>query len=184
MQCMKCRHWGHLVSDCKVDRDTCGRCGDNHPTNACTNKGKTYCVNCEADTHPSWSRECPEFNRRCLIFDKWIPENGMPFFPMEHDWMLISRLAKIPMEERFPQRFAVNTPLPQAVYASKKAPPKHNSKHTRHKGNLVNPNQTPLGTWATATNTQDLQVGPHEPEPDTQVLEYINDGEPTPSQSF
>jgi len=99
MQCMRCRRWGHLVAECKSDVDICSRCGDNHCTNACTNKDKLYCVNCEDSSHPSWSRECPEFNRRCLISDERNPENALPFYPTEHDWTLVTRPAKIPLEE-------------------------------------------------------------------------------------
>jgi len=63
VQCMKCRKWGHFASDCQADKDTCGTCGDPHRTNACTNKGKVYCISCGDKSHPSWDRACPEFNR-------------------------------------------------------------------------------------------------------------------------
>jgi len=178
MQCMKCRRWGHLTADCKADDNTCSRCGDKHPSNACNNKGKTFCVNCEADTHPSWSRECPEFNRRCLIFDKQIPENRMLFFPTEHDWTLITRPAKVLMADRFPQKFAVNAPLPHAIYTNSRAPPKPKGRYTGRKGIPDNPNQTPLGICAMVANPTNPQVGPLNTEADSQTLEYLNDDEP------
>jgi hypothetical protein len=65
VQCMKCRKWGHFVSECLADKDTCGSCRDAHRTNTCTNKGKVYCVSCSDRSHPSWDRTCPEFSRHC-----------------------------------------------------------------------------------------------------------------------
>jgi hypothetical protein len=62
VQCMKCRKWGHFVSECLADKDTCGSCGESHRTNACTNKGKVFCVSCGDSSHPSWDRSCPEFS--------------------------------------------------------------------------------------------------------------------------
>jgi len=67
-----------------------------------------YCAACSENTHASWSRNCPEFNRRCLIYDGRNPENAMPFFPTEHDWTLTVRPNSIPLEDRFPARFSVN----------------------------------------------------------------------------
>jgi len=63
IQCMKCRKWGHFVSDCQADKDTCGTCRDTHHTNACTNKGNVYYISCHDKTHASWDRACPKFNR-------------------------------------------------------------------------------------------------------------------------
>ena len=113
VQCMKCRRWGHFVSDCQADKDTCGTCGDSHRTNACTNKGKVYCISCGDKTYASWDRACPEFNRRCAVQDERNPENAMPFYPTEHDWTLTARPHRIPLDERFPGRYAVNS-LPTA----------------------------------------------------------------------
>ena len=109
MQCMKCRKWGHFASDCQADKDTCGTCGDMHRTNACTNKGNVYCVSCHDKSHASWDRACPEFSRRCAIQDERNPENAMPFYPTEHDWTLTARPHRIPLDERFPGRYAVNS---------------------------------------------------------------------------
>ena len=61
MQCMKCRRWGHFAHACMADTDTCGTCGEEHRTNECVNKDKTFCVSCKSNSHASWDRECPEF---------------------------------------------------------------------------------------------------------------------------
>ena len=61
MQCMKCRCWGHFVHTCMADTDTCRTCGEEHRTNECINKDKTFCISCKSNSHASWDRECPEF---------------------------------------------------------------------------------------------------------------------------
>jgi hypothetical protein len=107
-QCMKCRRWGHFASECLAGSDTCGTCGQEHCTSSCQSREKLYCVSCKANTHASWDRACPEFTRRCAIMDGRNPENEMPFFPTEQDWTLVIKPNRIPLDERFPQRFAVN----------------------------------------------------------------------------
>ena len=142
VQCMKCRKWGHFVSECLADKDTCGSCGESHRTNACTNKGKVFCVSCGDGSHPSWDRTCPEFNRRYAIRDERNPENAMPFFPTEHDWTLTARPHRIPLDERFLGKYAVNS-LPTA--ASQR--PAKDSRPPRKDGRAkvkVNPNFIPL----------------------------------------
>ena len=108
IQCMKCREWGHFASECPSEKDVCGNCGEEHRTSACQNRDKLYCAACDKNTHASWSRNCPEFNRRCLIYDGRNPENAMPYFPTEHDWTLTVRPDSIPIGDRFPARFSVN----------------------------------------------------------------------------
>ena len=109
IQCMKCRRWGHFASECPSEVDVCGSCGDAHRTSHCENRGKKHCVNCGDNTHTSWDRNCPEFARRCQILDERNPENAMPYFPTEHDWSLTVRPDKIPLEDKFPTKYAVNT---------------------------------------------------------------------------
>jgi hypothetical protein len=103
-QCLKCHKWGHFAAECTAEAETCGKCGENHHTNTCNNKDKVYCALCEVNSHSSRSRECPEFNRKCLIFDERNPENALPFFPTEQDWTLMGRPNKIPLDERFCHR--------------------------------------------------------------------------------
>jgi len=108
IQCMKCREWGHFTLECQLEKDVCRNCGEEHRTTECKNKSKLYCVACDKVTHASWSRACPEFNRRCQILDGRNPENAMPYFPTEHNWTLTVRPSSIPLEDRFPARFTVN----------------------------------------------------------------------------
>jgi len=146
-QCMKCRRWGHFATECKEEHDTCGRCGDKHRTHACTDKDKSYCNNCDSHTHTSWSRDCPEFIRKCLIIDERTPENAMPYFPAEQDWTLATRPPKIPLEVRFPAEFAVSN-IQQKSHQQKDAAPHLSQKTQRRKpaqkGKDGNPNLIPL----------------------------------------
>ena len=140
VQCMKCRKWGHFVSECLADKDTCGSCGDAHRTNACTNKGKVYCVSCGDRSHPSWDRTCPEFSRRCAIRDERNPENAMPFFPTAHDWTLTARPHRVPLDERFPGKYAVNS-LPTAA---SQRPTKDLRPPRKDRRGKENPNYIPI----------------------------------------
>jgi len=146
VQCMKCRRWGHFASDCQADKDTCGTCGDSHQTNACANKGKVFCVSCGIKTHPSWDRTCPEFSRHCDIQDERNPENAMPFYPTEHDWTLTARPHRIPLDERFPGRYAVNS-LPTASSrgtGKEQCPPRKANGANASQRAKENPNLIPL----------------------------------------
>jgi hypothetical protein len=110
MQCLRCRCWGHLIAQCQ-NPEACGACGDGHSTSDCNNPQKRYCISCRNGTHSSWDRGCPEFIRRCETINNRYPENNLPFFPTDEDWTLTTRPDKIPRENRFPQRYAVN-PIP------------------------------------------------------------------------
>lgn len=110
MQCLRCRCWGHLIAQCQ-NPEVCGACGEEHNTNDCDNPHKRYCASCKNDTHANWDRGCPEFIRRCEIHNSRFPENNLPFFPTDESWTLTTRPEKIPLENRFPQRYAVN-PIP------------------------------------------------------------------------
>jgi hypothetical protein len=140
VQCMKCRKWGHFISECLADKDTCGSCGESHRTNARTNKGKVFCVSCGDSSHPSWDRSCPEFSRRCASRDERNPENAMPFFPTGHDWTLTARPHRIPLDERFPGKYAVNS-LPTAA---SQRPAKDSRPPRKDRRAKVNPNLIPL----------------------------------------
>jgi hypothetical protein len=107
LQCMKCRGWGHVAISCLEPKDTCGNCAGDHQTRACPSPDKRYCVSCKSDTHASWDRKCPEFVRRCLRHNERHPENNMVYFPTDEDWTLTIRPDRIPLDERFPQRYAV-----------------------------------------------------------------------------
>jgi len=147
MQCMKCRRWGHLAAECPSEKDTCGNCGEEHRTDTCKNRNKPFCVACKENTHASWSRDCPEFIRRCMIYDERRPENVMPYFPTEHDWSLTVQPNSLPLVDRFPANYAVNA-LPimgsrQQPYRPRQAP-RGQRRRTGGRANRENPNTIPV----------------------------------------
>jgi hypothetical protein len=109
LQCLKCRGWEHKAQDCEAQTDACGTCGKDHRTSNCNNKGNLYCVSCKSDAHASWDRTCLEFLRRCDIYNDRYPENNMVYFPTDQDWTLTARPSRIPVQERFPKRYVVNS---------------------------------------------------------------------------
>ena len=173
IQCLKCRRWGHFVAECKADTDVCGNCGEAHRTNACGNKGKVFCVSCGVDTHPSQDRNCPELIRRGAIYDERNPENAMPYFPSDQDWTMVVRPDRIPLEERFPAKYAVNSlPLAGNRYpATAPRPPRKKQNQgtqgrstangTADKANQANPNLIPL------SNNRGREEGEQPPEKET-----------------
>ena len=101
-QCMKCRKWGHFAAGCRALTDTCGTCGGQHRTNSCNVEDKKFCVSCRSDTHTSWSRNCPEFIRKCAEYSSFHPENNLVYFPTDEDWTTTARPNKIAFEDKFP----------------------------------------------------------------------------------
>jgi hypothetical protein len=91
VQCMRCRLWGHFAMECKEAKEACGNCGEEHCTSACTNRDKLHCISCNNSSHTSWDRNCLVFLKRCMIYDKCNPVNGMPYYPTEHNWTLAMR---------------------------------------------------------------------------------------------
>jgi len=118
LQCLKCRGWEHKAQNCEAQVDTCGTCGEDHRTSSCQSKGKVYCATCKTNDHASWDRNCPEFIRRCVMYDERNPENNTVYFPTEQDWTLTAKPPRIPLSERFPRQLAVKS-LP----SSKRNPP-------------------------------------------------------------
>ena len=140
VQCMKCRRWGHFVDRCLESEDTCGTCGEKHRTDACKNSSKLHCVSCNASSHSSWDRSCPEFIRRCAALDERNPVNNMPFFPAEQDWTLAldHRPSRIPLDERFPAKFAVNSlPVLDPKARQRRKGPSSAGKPTSNNPNLI-----------------------------------------------
>ena len=129
LQCLWCRCWGHFAANCLDPEDTCSTCGEAH----CTN--------------------CPEFIRRCKNFDTLHPENNMIFFPTEEGWTLTTRPDRIPLEERFPQRYTVNS-LPST---SKRPPAKGKktapTKSITHK-NQLNKEQNTINHYFSRSQTK------------------------------
>ena len=65
LRCFNCQRFGHHENNCPVDIgsvcERCGKGGDDHHTNQCTNPAK--CVNCGKD-HLSRSSECEVWKKR------------------------------------------------------------------------------------------------------------------------
>lgn len=95
MLCRKCQRFNHLARDCNAENDTCGTCAsDRHSTRDCDRRNKPRCVSCDEDGHPSYSRDCPVFTRRCEDHDRRNPENDLPFFPTDEPWTRIPSIEK------------------------------------------------------------------------------------------
>ncbi|KAI5992804.1 hypothetical protein EDD15DRAFT_2442092 [Pisolithus albus] len=86
VRCAKCQHWGHIARDCPAALDACSACGGPHRFAVCDHPDRKYCVNCESSSHPSSSRNCPEFIRRCVALDTKHPDNTLPYFPTADSW--------------------------------------------------------------------------------------------------
>jgi hypothetical protein len=85
-RCYKCQLYNHFASQCKSTNDTCANCGGVHRRTDCQEKNKVHCVACKADDHPSWSRDCPTFIRKCNELDERHPENASSFFWTDQAW--------------------------------------------------------------------------------------------------
>jgi hypothetical protein len=110
------------------------------------------------------------------------PENKMPFFPTEQDWTLAIRPNRIPLDERYPQRFAVKSLPYTGNKKSDETPPNANSSKLGYSRELhrrwkkasekptqhANPNLIPIppGRGREAVDS-----------PSDNELEYILDGE-------
>jgi hypothetical protein len=108
LRCLKCHRWGHRAAECRELMDRCGTCADFHRTEICTAYKTTRCVSCKIDGHPSYSRECPEFLRRCEQFNQRHPENDMQYYATEESWTHYVRPQRLTRSERFPEQHAVN----------------------------------------------------------------------------
>jgi hypothetical protein len=161
IQCMKCRGWGHFATDCMAEKDTCGNCGEAHRTSACKSKEKVFCVLCKEHTHASRDRNCPEAIRRRETFNERNPENAMPYFPTEQEWTLAVRPSRITLDDRFPQRFAVNS-LPTATRGKTTAgnhPTRRRQGDPTRSATRENPNFIPIPQSRTREQGELLKEG-------------------------
>lgn len=150
IQCLCCRGWGHLIAQCLNTHDICGACGEEHNTSECDNPHKHFCISCKDNTHASWDRGCPEFIRHCEIHNSKFPENNLQFFPTDEEWTLTTRPDKIPLESRFPERYAVNS-LPTA--AMTKCLQQQNQQRSKPKRQNNQPAPQKCNTQSSENNT-------------------------------
>ena len=130
MQCMRCRKWGHFANACTAPADTCEAWGEEHCTNECANKDKTFCVSCRSDTHTSWDCNCPVFRRRCGQFNENYPENNLTYFPTEENLTLTPRLQRLQHTDKFPASYAV-APLQQSERMTWEPPVRNQGKQRK-----------------------------------------------------
>jgi hypothetical protein len=71
----------------------------------------------------------------------------MPYYPTEHDWTLTVRPDRIPLDERFPGKYAVNSIPTNGNRNGQRSPKPWAKEHRRGqtgKSNRENPNHIPL----------------------------------------
>ena len=85
-RCMKCQLWGHIASACKKTGDTCGTCGKDHRTSACSSSTLRYCTPCLQEGHASWDRDCPSFISKQRELDHRMLDNCLTYFPTDEAW--------------------------------------------------------------------------------------------------
>lgn len=108
---------GSFANACTASSDTCRTCRGDHRTISCNSKEKKHCVSCKSDGHASWDRDCPEFHRRCAQYDENYPENNLPYFPSNEEWMLTPRPNRLQFSEKFPARYSISAyPLPSQTH--------------------------------------------------------------------
>ena len=179
-QCMHCRYWGHMAYQCINAKEACGSCGEEHKTANCTNPQKRYCVSCKDTTHASWDRNCPEFIKRCESLNEKYPENNLPYFPTDEDWTLTTRPDSIPLDSRFPKRYAVNSLPPTATAKQMRFQHQTRGKPKRQTKHSTQPGQGPQGN---ATNPIEKYFTRSQPNT-TQNSSTAGSGDPpVPAQS-
>ena len=157
LQCMKCRKWGHFANACSAETDTCGTCGGNHRTKECSTKDRIHCVSCNSDSHPSWDRDCPEFLRRRAQYDENYPENGLTYFPTGEDWTLTPQPSKVPLSDKFPPMYNVNSlPTRQPNRPQMHGQP---NRQRRQRAIKLPPGQNTIDRYVTTGNNQPCPSG-------------------------
>lgn len=82
MRCAKCQKYGHYVSDCLQQEDTCARCAaKGHRSQECDPRNTPRCANCNEDGHEAYSNQCPIFQKKLTQYNERTPENTMPLYP-------------------------------------------------------------------------------------------------------
>jgi hypothetical protein len=120
-RCMKCQLWGHIASVCKKTGDTCGTCGKDHRTSACSSPTLHYCTPCLQEGHASWDRDCPSFISKQRELDHRMLDNCLTYFPTDEPWTYT------PSQHHSPKAHAPATshisPLPTQSLIDRIGPP-------------------------------------------------------------
>jgi hypothetical protein len=103
IRCGNCQLYGHIRANC-LDDAVCSRCTSNdHTHENCTSDNQPQCISCGPNsTHPSSSRNCPVFLRKCKELDARCPENNMPYFPTNERWTWAATPARPPSTPQSP----------------------------------------------------------------------------------
>jgi hypothetical protein len=87
IRCNNCQEFGHIRANCKNDEICANCCSPEHKSEDCPPNQAPHCRACgPKSTHPSYSRNCPDFINRCSALDDRYPENSMPYYPTGEDW--------------------------------------------------------------------------------------------------
>ena len=85
------------------------------------------------EDHSSWDQSCPEFLRKSTHLDKLHPENALTYFLTKEEWMQSARPERIPIDSRFPAKFAVGG-LPPLGYTEKQRTDKVHKCKSKRRG--------------------------------------------------
>ncbi len=131
IRCSKCQLYGHVKATCTAESPRCSTCAKtDHPSSSCSNRNLPSCVNCgPTSTHPSHSRECPDFTRRCKELDSRLHENSLPYFPTAEPWTWSSHSHTPPPPAASPPPITI-------------IPTGSNQKQRRNANNTTNPHFT------------------------------------------
>lgn len=84
-RCAKCQRFTstHTAATCKNVMDVCGTCADTHRTTDCLIKDRAQykCVNCKANGHAAWDRQCPKYIQQKDRQEKLDPHNSFQYYP-------------------------------------------------------------------------------------------------------
>ena len=123
------------MAECHATNNTCRTCGGDHTTRDCNEPSKRYCVSCCLEDHASWDRMCLEFQQKSAHFNELHSENALTYFLIEESWTHNARPDRIPMEDRFPAKYAIGPPPTQKAKTCPDTTPNHKQRgHEAGKG--------------------------------------------------
>ncbi|KAG2068248.1 hypothetical protein BDR04DRAFT_937428, partial [Suillus decipiens] len=79
----------HKAAECQQEFDICGTCTRIHRTSTCmiTDQNNFFCVNCNAQGHAVWDRNCPMFIQKWNNHKNYHKETKVCFYPTEDSLM-------------------------------------------------------------------------------------------------
>jgi hypothetical protein len=96
IRCNNCQEFGHIRAACKNAEICANCCSTDHISADCPPNQAPHCRACGPNSsHPSYSRNCPDFINRCAALDDRYPENSMPYYPTGEDWTWVMSPPKL-----------------------------------------------------------------------------------------